>query len=188
MQSGGGCFWRSHHFATGASSCNVANELSRRTHKRFRFESRDENRPTTAEPNRRMLSMFAPAASRMRVTNSLIFSLYRQEPLHPRFATSCCWRHRLRNCPPQSRQSLHHRRSRPLRRTRLHHRPILRLYILHLALRISGRTAAKTRDCVDGVTRMITTMMTSRMMPPMDIPPLGVGAYCVGARGCESVS
>src|SRR5580692_857304 len=72
MQSGGGCFWRCHHFATGARAWRAAKELSCRMHSMFRLERPGRKSPDAAEPNRITLSIFAPPDWRIRFTKSAI--------------------------------------------------------------------------------------------------------------------
>src|SRR3984957_13638939 len=128
IQSGGGCFCFSHHFATGASACSAAKEQSRRTQNMFTFDSPAWKSPDTAEPNRMMLSRFAPAASRARFTKSSIFFSISTPIVFSEFietiafslVTNCCWRRRHPNYRHQSLRSLHRRQNRRLHRRNRH--------------------------------------------------------------------
>src|SRR5579864_571066 len=149
MQSGGGCFWLFHHFTTGASPWRAANEVSRRTQKRFRSESPSWNSPDTAEPKRMMASTFEPDVARTRVTNSLSLfsgticflccryeltgscSVPNQSFAYHRLArgaiptTSCCLLHRrpsFRRQNLQIRRPHHRRQSHRIPRRHIRHR------------------------------------------------------------------
>ena len=93
-------FCLSHHFATGATACKAAKELSRTTQKRFRFENSGWKSPAAADPNRITLTRFGPSPPREsghKLVN-LVFVNTLTGTIAPSLATNCCWRRRHRSC------------------------------------------------------------------------------------------